>query len=738
MEQIFLKLLNMSITAGYCALAVMILRLLLKKQPKIYSYALWLIVAFRLLCPVSFESIFSLMRVSTETIPSNIAMQKAPEVSTGIGSVDVVVNRVLNTVAAPAPGDSVNPLQVWLFVGSVLWLVVAAGFLGYGIGSYLKMRQELKGAEETEPGVFVSERLKTPFVMGFLHPVIYLPEGLSGAERAYVLEHERTHIGRRDPIVKLGAFLLMCIHWFNPVLWLSFFLMCKDMEMSCDEKVIKTLSENHSVETKKDYASTLLSLASNHQFSFGGPLAFGEGNIKKRIANVLQYKKRTVAVSAVLAAVVLAVIFLFVGNPKTEKEIGGVPEVQATPLATPEITPLPVTGAVVATFQMELLKEENGVRHYYGIIEKTRTETGYFTLDVPEECVGEICYYLKLAEQAEESFAVQEIRFYLTKQLSAGGLKKWLEDNGDGPQMVQELDAYRWIELKPFLEEGNIKDFVSMRGNLAVINEAGTGGYLHEFPLDNILMPGTEEYAAYDTAGRSFDINTQLTIHLAPQTVYTAQELAAYALWMEESLGTKLQENVYYGELKDNRTVTPYFELWIWDNCVDKVSYLLRLEEKEDGTRAVSYLNFYYTPGTHLKPEAAVAANDNSDYFTKASWLGGVWYHTLEEYLYDAAEKTLLRWAERAGSIHIRDIEPYYLAEAAPVGRELYWTNAEGTGGYFVRRPSDVQWREEFKEEYLTVQGALMENLDITFFGEPEADISPELMQKLKESAGLE
>lgn len=254
---------------------------------------------------------FSLMRISPEVLPADITTQHIPQVSTGIGGVDVVTNQILTNFES-----CVNPLSIWLFAGGIVWTLVAAVLLGYGIGSYLKMRMELADATETEPGVWVSERLKTPFVLGFFKPAIYLPAGLTEAEKAYVLEHERTHIRRGDHLVKAGAFLILCVHWFNPVLWVSYFLMCKDMEMSCDEKVIKKLSADHTVETKKDYASTLLALASNHQFSLGGPLAFGEGNIKKRITNVLQYKKRTVVVSAVLAVMVLAVIFLFAGNPK--------------------------------------------------------------------------------------------------------------------------------------------------------------------------------------------------------------------------------------------------------------------------------------------------------------------------------------------------------------------------------------------------------------------------------------
>lgn len=720
MEPMMLKGLNMSITAGYCALVVMVLRLLLKKQPKIYSYALWLIVAFRLICSVSFESVFSLVRISPEVLPADITMQHIPQVSTGIGGVDVVANQILTNFES-----CVNPLSIWLFAGSILWLLVAAGLLGYGIGSYLKLRMELKDAMEKEQGVYLSDRLKTPFVLGVFKPSIYLPEGLTDVEKAYVLEHERTHIRRGDHIIKIGAFLLLCLHWFNPLLWISYFLMCKDMEMSCDEKVIKKLSADHAVETKKDYASTLLSLASNHQFSFGGPLAFGEGNIKKRITNVLQYKKRTVVVSAVLVVLVLVVLFLLAGNPKRENETGGLPAGTITATPTPEgwqMSGTQVPEVVIDTSGMELLKEEDGVRYYYGVIKETLTETGYFTLTVPEVCVNEICYFLELIKQENGGYAVQEIEFYLTKDVG--------EDKAGGSQL---LDGYTWCELKDYLTDGTTEEFVLDRQDFAVMNEAGTGGYYHLYSIDLGLMEGTPAYEAYETAGRAFDIRTQLVIHIAPQTTYTEEELAAYAAWQEESLGKKLKENVYYKEIKAGETGTPYFNLEVPADCVDKVSYLLILEEKEDGTKAVSELQFFYTAATQPKEVFATEPRMLSDYFVESSWLGGIGWATVADY--DVPDGMLLDWVNRINKTGIRQLEPIYQAEAAPFGREFVWVNAEETGAYFYYQPTDVQWSAEFEKEYLELKEVLKRYFNITFFAEPDAIGWADFVEKLKTSS---
>lgn len=753
MEQVFLKILNMSITAGYCALAVMVLRLFFKKQPKVYSYALWLIVAFRLICPVSFESVFSLMRVSTEAIPSNITVEEMPAVSTGNARVDMAVNRALAMVT-PSTAEVVeeaaqtgaSPMQMVLFVGSILWLVVAAVFFGYGIGSYMRMRRELSGATETEPGVFVSDCLKTPFVLGHFKPQIYLPEGLSSAEKAYVLEHERTHIRRGDHIIKMGAFFLMCVHWFNPVLWASFFLMCKDMEMSCDEKVVKKLSADHTLETKKDYASTLLALASNHQFSFGGPLAFGEGNIKKRINNVLQYKKRTVAVSVVLTIAVIVAALLLMGNPK-DIEAGNVPGgVTATtaPIATatPSPTPVlpeetqtptitPITDKAAnppATAYLERLMEKDGGVICYGIVRDNVVGNQYFSLELPEECVGKISYLAEIEEKEDGSKELKALHFYMTREsIDRAELLK-VAMSGNLGNTRYWLDSYGWVELKDYLENGNFMDFELLKQEFVLVNEAGTGGMVESFPLDNTFSG--EEAETFQRLAAMLSKELKIAFHELPQESYTEKELEKYRIWQQESLGSELMENVYYAEIQDRQIVTPYFELWVPEECVDKVSYLLKLQENADGTKAVSGLQFFYAAATKPREIFLTEPKAWSDYFVTSSWLGGMGWATIENY--DVPNDILVDWVNRTGSVSINQLEPIYLAEAAPFGRELIWANAEETGAYFYYQPTDVQWMPEFEEEYLKLEGVLKRSVGITFFAEPDAISRDAFIEKLK------
>jgi len=302
MSELFLSVLNMSLTASYVIIFVILIRLLLKKAPKFVSYALWGVVAFRLMIPFSFESMFSLMPRSTNTvpIPHDIVYQQSPQVNSGIGVVDSLVN---NSLPAPTIVASVNPLKIYVEIGAYIWVLGIIALLVYSLVSILILKRQLKSAQLIEKNIFEAKNLKTPFVLGLIKPKIYLPVGLNATERSYILLHEQTHIQRKDHIIKVLAFLTLSVYWFNPLVWIAFMLMSKDMELSCDERVLKQMNNE---DIKKPYASSLLSLASGKHILNGSPLAFGEGNVKGRIKNVLNYKKPgtwVIAVSVVITAV---------------------------------------------------------------------------------------------------------------------------------------------------------------------------------------------------------------------------------------------------------------------------------------------------------------------------------------------------------------------------------------------------------------------------------------------------
>lgn len=323
MNDIFQTVLNMSITGAYIAAAIIILRLAMKKLPKRYSYALWIILGIRLLCPFSFSSgasLFNLIKPETtenrmECIPSDIGYSPVPQVTVSIPPVNSAVNEALSESLSPETGESANPMQIVLFVCSVIWFAGAAAMLLYTVVSYLLVHKKVSNARPLQDNIFVCGEIDSPFVYGIFRPRIYLPESIPADETEYILAHERVHIKRGDHIVKLIAMAALCLHWFNPLVWVSYLLMTRDMELSCDERAVASFDRD----VRKDYAETLLNMSMRqNKITLGGILAFGESNIKTRIKNVLTAKKPKVIVTAaaVLIAVIAAVCLLT--NAKTD------------------------------------------------------------------------------------------------------------------------------------------------------------------------------------------------------------------------------------------------------------------------------------------------------------------------------------------------------------------------------------------------------------------------------------
>ena len=310
MDKIMLSIINMSFTAAFVILAVCAARLLLKKAPKVISYALWAVVAFRLLVPFSFESVFSLLPTKPQPIPQDIVYQAQPRIDSGINIIDNAVSAYL-PAATPTTG-SVNPIQIYIFVGTCIWLFGIAVMLIYSFVTIYLLKRRLRGAVFANDNIYEADNIKTPFVLGFIKPKIYIPSELKQEEKGYIILHEQTHIKRRDHIVKLLAYFTLCIHWFNPLVWLSFVLMSTDMELSCDEKVLRVLGTG----IKKDYSASLLSLSTGRRIINGSPLAFGEGGVKTRIKNVLNFKKPS---RIIIAVAVILVVALGIGLAANHK-----------------------------------------------------------------------------------------------------------------------------------------------------------------------------------------------------------------------------------------------------------------------------------------------------------------------------------------------------------------------------------------------------------------------------------
>jgi len=338
MEQIFIRILNRSLTAGIVIVLVIFLRLFLKRLPKIFSYLLWAVVLFRLICPVSFSSAVSLFGVwempFTEQgriayIPESAGLMERPEVILPVPSAEDAANVVLPSAAAE---NSADPMQILLFVGMCSW---ASGILimtVYAAMSYWKLKRKLKTAVRKKDNIYYVSDITTPFVCGFFSPRIYLPEKLADGssalgdrEEQYILLHERIHIERRDYFWRMIGFLALCVHWFNPLVWLAFFLSGRDMEMSCDEAVVRRLGSD----IKKDYSALLLTLASGRRIVPGIPLAFGEGETGSRIRNVLRYKRPAQIAFGMTFIICIIAIIVLAADPESDGQENGQNVVQA-------------------------------------------------------------------------------------------------------------------------------------------------------------------------------------------------------------------------------------------------------------------------------------------------------------------------------------------------------------------------------------------------------------------------
>lgn len=336
MEQLFISVLNMSLTAGIVIMLVIFLRFLMRKLPKIFSCLLWTVVLFRLLCPVSFSSglsLFNFLRMppvkqgGIDYIPENIGFMEQPEVVFPVPAVEEAVNTVL---PAAVMENSVNPMQMLLFFGMCIWVSGILIMTAYGIVTYGKLYRTLKTAVKEKDGekenVYYVSGITTPFVCGIVKPRIYLPkqlfcgsDALGEQAKQFILLHEQIHIRRRDYLWRIVGFLTLCIHWFNPLVWIAFFLSGRDMEMSCDEAVIRKLGNG----VKKEYSASLLAFASGRRIVLHIPLAFGEGETGERIKNVLRYKKPAQVAVVIALIVCLAVVMVLAANPENDVSENG-------------------------------------------------------------------------------------------------------------------------------------------------------------------------------------------------------------------------------------------------------------------------------------------------------------------------------------------------------------------------------------------------------------------------------
>lgn len=314
MNEFFLKIINMSISASWLIFAVLILRLVLKKAPKWVNVLLWGIVAIRLICPFSFESALSLIP-SAETFPKKIISGPSFDVQSGITPVDNRINDYLGDryfEGVTVPANNGNTIMTIL---TIVWTIGILLLVAYTVISYWRLHREIDTAVRYKDNIFQSENVSSPFVLGLIKPRIYLPFKLDGQDMEHVVAHEQAHIRRKDHWWKPLGFLLLTIHWFNPLMWLAYVLLCRDIELACDEKVIKGLSN----EQRADYTQALVACSVNRRMIAACPLAFGEVGVKERVKSVMNYKKPAFWVIIIAVIVCVGVAVCFLTNPKQDR-----------------------------------------------------------------------------------------------------------------------------------------------------------------------------------------------------------------------------------------------------------------------------------------------------------------------------------------------------------------------------------------------------------------------------------
>ncbi len=318
MEKLFVEILNMGLTAAWVVLAVIAVRALCHKAPKGLTVCLWALVGLRLISPFIPESVLSLIP-SGEIVSPDIMLTERPSIHTGVTMLNSAVNPLLSEhlapgysiSGAPTPGASANPMQIIVFVASVVWLAGMAVMFAYSLSSYLWLRRKVKVSLCYRDNIFFCDSIATPFVFGVIKPRIYLPSGMSEEQMGSVIAHEAAHLKRKDHWWKTIAFFLLSVYWFHPLLWVSYLLFSRDIERACDERVVREMEP----EARKGYAEALVSCSLQKRRMLACPLAFGEVGVKNRVKSVLNYKKPAFWIVAVTVVAGIAVAVCFLTNP---------------------------------------------------------------------------------------------------------------------------------------------------------------------------------------------------------------------------------------------------------------------------------------------------------------------------------------------------------------------------------------------------------------------------------------
>ena len=468
MAAVFLKLLNLSISASWLVLAVLALRLVSKRSPKWMNVLLWGIVALRLMLPFSIESALSLIPSAETVSPAAVQFDPAPTITSGVSVIDNAVNPSLSEHFAAVPTASVNPLYVWTEIAGWVWLIGLGAMLLYALVSYLRLRRRVSVSLPIQDHIYLCDAISSPFILGVVKPRIYLPSGLDEVQRQNVLAHEQAHLTRRDHWWKPLGFALLAVYWFNPVLWLAYALLCRDIELACDERVIRTMDES----AVKTYSAVLLACSMPRKAVITCPLAFGEVGVKERVKNALHYKKPAFWVVAASVAVCVIVAVCFLTNPPTDTDAAGLVGFHREQVTYADVTD--ASGAQPSSVQLTA-EETDAVYALLDTLQYKRLGAASAMQDCYARlyfisAAGERCEVMlseremlvnpitgdKKARLYELRSGSTELRGYLLECISASDAEeKPLDEASLREQLINALDSADAVYFEPYKLDSN-------------------------------------------------------------------------------------------------------------------------------------------------------------------------------------------------------------------------------------------------------------------------------------------
>ena len=479
MAAVFLKLLNLSISASWLVLAVLVLHLLSKRSPKWMNVLLWGIVALRLVLPFSIESALSLIPSAETVSPAAVQFDPAPTITSGVSVIDNAVNPSLSEHFAAVPTASVNPLYAGAYIAGWAWLIGLGAMLLYALASYLRLRRRVSVSLPIQDHIYLCDAISSPFILGVVKPRIYLPSGLDEVQRQNVLSHERAHLARRDHWWKPLGFALLAVYWFNPVLWLAYALLCRDIELACDERVIRTMDES----AVKTYSTVLLACSMPRKAVITCPLAFGEVGVKERVKNALHYKKPAFWVVAASVAVCVVVAVCFLTDPPTDTDAAGL-----VGFHREQVTYADVTGASGAQpSNIQLTAEETDA--VYALLDTLQYKR-LGTASAMQDCYARLYFISAAGERCEVMLSEREM---LVNPITDGRKARLYELRSGST----ELRDYLFGCIGASDAEEKPLDEASLREQLINALDSADAVYFEPYKLDSNQSEGPVTDAKY-------------------------------------------------------------------------------------------------------------------------------------------------------------------------------------------------------------------------------------------------